>query len=123
MKQVVTSTESAELELLKNMLQEAGVRCALRNEQLSQTFPAVAFNVELWVENDEDFERAQELCETWFHPPAGASSTWTCLQCGQRLTGQFDSCWQCGTKRETSAQCNQEGEADENSSRFVDGPS
>jgi hypothetical protein len=33
MKQVFVLTESAELELLKNMLKEASVRCALRNEQ------------------------------------------------------------------------------------------
>jgi hypothetical protein len=50
------------------MLDEAGIRCALRNEQLSQALPAAPFNVELWVENDEDFQKAQDLCEAWLHP-------------------------------------------------------
>lgn len=57
MKQISTPTESAELGLLKNMLEEAGIRCALRNEQLSQALPAGPFNVELWVESD-----AEQIC-------------------------------------------------------------
>lgn len=120
MKQVFTSTDSAELGLLKNMLDEAGIRCALRNEQLSQALPAVPFNVELWLEEDDDFQKAQDLCEAWFNPPPGATGAWTCAHCGQRLKEQFDSCWKCGTKREAPAQFNKEGEDDENISRFVD---
>jgi hypothetical protein len=120
MKKVFTTTDSAELGLLKNMLDEASIRCALRNEQLSQALPAMPFNVELWVENDADFSRAQDLCEAWNHPPPGATGTWTCARCGQWLRGQFDSCWKCGAKRETTAKLNHEGEDDENISRFVD---
>jgi hypothetical protein len=120
MKQVFTVPEGAELELLKNLLEEAGIQCALRNEQLSQALPATPFNVELWVANDDDFPRAQELCQAWLHPPPDATGTWACAQCGQRLHGQFDSCWRCGAKREQTAKLNNEGEVDENVSRFVD---
>ena len=120
MKQVSTSMESAELGLLRNMLDEAGIRCALRNEQLSQALPGAPFNVELWVESDDDFQSAQELCNTWFDPLPGATGTWTCGRCGQRLKGQFDSCWKCGTKRATTAKLNNEGEDDGNISRFMD---
>ena len=108
-KQLFTTTDSAELGLLKNMLGEAGIRCALRNEQLSLALPAMPFNVELWVEDDADFPRAQGLCEAWGHPPPVATGTWTCARCRQRLRGQFDSCWKCGTKRETTAKLNEEG--------------
>ena len=64
--------DSTELGLLKNMLEQAGIRCGLRNEQLSQGLPTTPFNVELWVESDNDFQRARDLCECeyWFHPPA-----------------------------------------------------
>ena len=120
MKQVSTLPESAELPLLKNMLEEAGIRCDLRNEQLCQALPATPFNVELWVANDDDFPRAQEFCQAWLHPPPEASGTWACANCGQRLRSQFDSCWKCGTKRETTARLNKEGDDDENISRFVD---
>jgi len=120
MKQVFALPESTELELLKNMLEEAGVQCALRNEQLSQALPAAPFNVELWVSNDEDLPRAQELCQAWLRPQPGATGTWACTQCGQRLRSQFDSCWKCGAQRETSTKTKRQGESDENTSRFVD---
>jgi hypothetical protein len=120
MKQVFALPESAELELLKNMLEEAGIKCALRNEQVSRVLPAMPFNVELWVANDDDFPRAQELCQAWLHPPPDAMGTWVCAQCGQRLRSQFDSCWKCGAKRQTTTTFNNEGEDDENVSRFVD---
>jgi hypothetical protein len=120
MKQLFTLPESAELELLKNLLEESGICCELRNEQLSQAFPATPFNVELWVANDDDLPKAKELCQAWLHPAPGATGTWACPQCGQRLRSQFDSCWKCGAKRETAAKLNIEGKKDENISRFVD---
>jgi hypothetical protein len=120
MKRGSTSRDSAELGLLKNMLDEAGIRCALKNEQLSQVLPEAPFNVELWVENNDDFQRAHDLCHTWFDSLPGATGIWTCAECGQRLRGQFDSCWKCGTKRAAADKLNHEGEDDENISRFVD---
>jgi len=72
MKQVSASMDSIELGLLKNMLEQAGIRCSLRNERLSQALPTTPFNVELWIQSDNDFQRARDLCECeyWFHPPA-----------------------------------------------------
>ena len=109
MKQVITLTESAELELLKNMLEKSGIPCALRNEQLSRAFPVTPFNEELWVDNDDDLTRARELCQAWLQPPPGAAGAWACPQCGQHLRGQFDSCWKCGAKRQTTAKLNHAG--------------
>lgn len=119
MKQVFTLTETEELELLKNMLEESGIPCALRNEQLSRAFPVMPFNTELWVTNDDDYPRAQALCQAWLQTPAGATGSWVCTQCAQQLRGQFDSCWKCGAQRETTAKHN-EGIVDENISRLVD---
>ena len=91
--------DSAELGLLKHMLEEAGIRCVVRNEQISQTIPSAPFNVELWVENDEDFQKAHDLYKSWCQPPPDATGSWICAKCGERLKSQFDSCWKCGTKR------------------------
>ncbi len=102
MKQVFALPETAELEMLKNMLKEAGIACEFRNEQLSQALPATPFNVELWVSNDDDAARAEEFCRDWIHPPANVAGTWVCAQCGQRLRSQFDSCWKCGAERQTA---------------------
>lgn len=102
--------DRAELGLLKNMLEEAGIRCGLRNEQLFQALPTALFNVELWVESDNDFQRAQDLCEFWFRPALDARGSWTCAKCGHRHGGQFDSCWRCGAKRKTTGELNTEGQ-------------
>ena len=107
MKQVLALPQSPELELLRNVLEEAGISCALRNEQLSQAFPATPFDVELWVADDADYARAQEICQSWLHPPPEATGTWVCAQCGQRLRSQFDSCWKCGAKRGAAAKGSQ----------------
>jgi hypothetical protein len=58
MKQLFTPAESAELGLLKNMLEETGIKCTWKNQQLFQTLPIGPFNVELWVMNDDKFPRA-----------------------------------------------------------------
>jgi hypothetical protein len=92
--------ESAELTLLQNMLEAAGIRCVIRNEQLSLVIPAAPFAAELWVENDQDFSRALELYETWRDPAPGAAGSWLCRHCGERLRVQFDSCWKCGHQRD-----------------------
>lgn len=54
MKQVLALSESAELELLKNVLEEGGIHCVLKNEELAQALPITPFNIELWVLNDDD---------------------------------------------------------------------
>jgi Putative prokaryotic signal transducing protein len=120
MKQAFTLPENAELELLKNMLEEAGIRCALMNQEISQTLPLAPFHVQLWVENDDDVPRAQELCHAWLNPPPGAKGAWACANCGQGLQGQFDSCWRCGTTRAATDKLKRERRDDENASRFVD---
>ena len=46
MKKVSTKTDSAELGLLKNMLDEAGIRCPLWSDPLALPLPVKPFNVE-----------------------------------------------------------------------------
>jgi hypothetical protein len=74
----------------------------IRNEQLSELLGTTPFNAELWVECDEDLPKACELYAAWCESDSGNAETWTCSTCGQLLTIQFDSCWQCGTYRKCS---------------------
>jgi len=46
MKKVSTTTDGAEPGVLKNMPDEAGMRCSARSEQLPQALPVEPFNVE-----------------------------------------------------------------------------
>lgn len=103
MKRVIATPSGAELELLRNMLQHAGVPCVIRNEALSDLLGTTPFNAELWVEREADFPRARALCAAWEGPGPETGKLWICLECGQRLDVQFDSCWQCGTRRNAPA--------------------
>jgi hypothetical protein len=109
MKQVLSLAESAELELLKNVLEEGGIHCVLKNAQIAQALPIMPFNTELWVLNDNDLPQAQQLCHDWFQPEPDALDVWDCPQCGQSLGSRFDACWKCGAKRHTADKLTQKG--------------
>lgn len=103
MKRVIATPAGAELEVLRNVLEEAGIPCVIRNEELAGLLGTTPFNAELWVERDEDFGKAGELYAAWCKPTLETVETWICLACGQRLAAQFDSCWQCSTPRPAAA--------------------
>jgi hypothetical protein len=51
---------------------------------------------QLWVVNDLDFDRAQQLIEGGLDE---AGPDWRCTQCGEHNEGQFAACWNCGTEQ------------------------
>jgi hypothetical protein len=99
MKKLFSSPQSAELELTKNILAEAGILCEVRNGDVSGVFPAPSFYEELWVP-EEDYSKASELLAA---RPRGSSMegtpSWTCPACGEVVEAQFSSCWKCGAPR------------------------
>lgn len=103
MKCVLRSSDSAELALLKNILQHAGIRCVELNEQMAQTIPSAPFQAELWVENDADHAPALALLADWHHATRAGGASWTCSQCGETLGSQYGRCWKCGQRRAAAA--------------------
>ena len=97
MKMLFTSQDRAHVGLLKNMLDEANIQCQIRNDCMSANFPGTALSPELWIVNDDDLPKAAELRETLRGDPTQERSSWTCPRCGEKLEGQFLSCWNCGT--------------------------
>ena len=100
MKRVFTSADSAEVGLLKNVLQKSGIRCVENNEQMAQVIPSAPFQAELWVEDEADYPAAIALLEEWQHPTNTTGAEWTCSRCGEKLESQFSKCWKCGTRRD-----------------------
>lgn len=100
MKRVFTSSDTAELSLLKNILKQAGIWCVELNEQMAQTIPSAPFQAELWVENEADYPAAIALVEEWQRPITASGPVWTCRRCGQQLGNQFGHCWKCGSRRD-----------------------
>jgi hypothetical protein len=95
----LTSNESiAYLAHLKNLLEQSGIGCVIKNEQLSGGLGEIPFLEclpELWVVHDSQLAEAQSLLEelTQCSPSAPA---WLCTACGETNEGQFAACWHCG---------------------------
>ena len=88
--------------LLKERLEQEGIACLLRNEELFAAMGEIPFlelRPELWILDDEVLPRARLLLEGWLSP-AAAGESWTCKGCGEVLEGQFGACWKCGRPRE-----------------------
>ena len=88
--------------LLKNRLEQEGIACLLRNEELFAAMGEIPFlelRPELWIIDEEVLPRAQLLLQGWLHIDVGAVP-WTCPGCGERLEGQFGACWKCGWEQE-----------------------
>jgi hypothetical protein len=98
MKRLITNESLAYVGHLKNLLEQSGITCLIRNDQLSGGLGEIPFLdclPELWVARDEDLTRAEAVLEAVQNAPA-AREEWRCNLCGENNEGQFALCWQCG---------------------------
>ena len=54
MRYVYSSTDSVRVQLMRTVLETAGIACELRNEAISQAMAGMPFNPELWILHDQD---------------------------------------------------------------------
>jgi len=97
MKLLYSSDDIRGIGLVRSALDNAGIAYKMQNETMP--YPGAIFYPEIWVIEDSEFARACELREAVTKLPATRQSAWTCPSCGEKLEGQFESCWKCGTKR------------------------
>lgn len=86
---------------IKNLLDSAGIRAFLRNENLVRLSGEVPFDQtwpEVWIEDEAQATTARSILENVRQANRDAPA-WFCTQCGERLEGQFSACWKCGTER------------------------
>jgi len=98
MKRVTAHESLAYVGHLKNVLEQSGIACIIKNALLSGgvgEIPPLECTPELWVLEDEDLSRATELI-TDLEQPSGSSAPWHCSGCGEVNEGQFTQCWRCG---------------------------
>jgi hypothetical protein len=96
MKRVFGSFNQTAVYHARNLLEAAGIPVLVRNAALSSAMgelPPAECEAQLWVLDDADAPRAQELLRA---PPSGPD--WTCA-CGETLGAQFTQCWRCGAYR------------------------
>lgn len=101
MKRVFATTSLADIGHLKNLLDQDGIRCFIKHEQLSGglgDLPFLDCQPELWVYKDAEASRAEALIKDALREGPGESgSPWTCASCGESNDAQFAACWRCGT--------------------------
>lgn len=98
MKRISSSESLFEIGHLKNVLEQAGIRCLIKNEQLSGALGEIPFlecMPELWILDDTDLPRAESLLEA-IRSEAQPGQDWQCASCGEVNEGQFAACWHCG---------------------------
>jgi len=97
---VATAESLAEIGHYRNVLEQNGIRCYVKNEQLSGALGEVPFLEclpELWVLTDRDALRAERLLRELREGATERTGNWQCPKCGESNEAQFASCWHCGT--------------------------
>ena len=103
MKTIFSSLNLVEVHHLKNLLQSAGIRCYIRNEDLVRLAGEVPFpecSLQLVPEREEDAPAAEKLLAEFLRPQLQPVKPWRCPDCGETIEGQFTACWKCGGTRQ-----------------------
>lgn len=81
---------------VKNLIEAQGIETFVKNEFAQGAVGEIsAFDAwpEVWVVNDEDFHRANDIAVASQQVSQGQD--WICNQCHESNAGSFDVCWQC----------------------------
>lgn len=102
MKKLYTSQNRVLIYLLKDKLDEHHISTYFKNETppLAGEIPAAIARPELWIMNDGEFTKANEIVQQELAMQTQPSAAWQCPHCGETLEGQFNICWKCGAQRE-----------------------
>jgi uncharacterized protein YlaI len=82
--------------LWADMLTQAGIEARVQRAYASSIageMPPDQCLPEIWVEDDDQLERARQLLDELSHAPV---RHWVCPGCHERIDGPFEQCWNCG---------------------------
>ncbi len=86
----------------QSVLEAAGIRTLLKNQYMNSSMgeiPFVELLPELWILDDDDLERAQELIQSLLVSHAEGQPDWVCKACSVEVGAAFSHCWNCGAAR------------------------
>ena len=99
MKKLTSSHSIVTINHFKNVLESEGIPCLVKNDILTGIageMPLTEVWPELWLINDIDFDRAQQLIDEAITDES-PSEPWRCRKCGEENEGQYAACWNCET--------------------------
>jgi hypothetical protein len=100
MKRIFDSFDFPQVGHYQSILEAAGIRTLVKNLGVSNAHGAIPMTEvypELWVVDDEDFDEAMELLES-FHGKESEEqdlADWVCGTCGEQVPGSLGECWNC----------------------------
>ena len=105
MKPVYTNENIMLLHSAKNFLALNGIESFIKNEHAipnGARFGIENIFLELWLTNDQDFDKAEAIIEKQFKN-SGTRPEWICARCDEPNDGSFDFCWKCQSAADTKA--------------------
>jgi len=102
MKKLYVSQSLIDVESRKELLDQENIPCTIKNQRsamLGGEVPFVEVFPELWVLQDEDFDKATTLLTDWEEAQPVETTSWTCSGCGEIHQKEFTTCWKCEQER------------------------
>jgi hypothetical protein len=99
MKRVFSSESLADAGHVRALLEQRGIACFIKHEQLSGALGEVPFlecMPEVWVYDDAEAGRAEAVVRDLAGAADIGGEPWRCRQCGETNESQYASCWRCG---------------------------
>jgi hypothetical protein len=105
MQRLYQAGDRIEAQFLVDFLDRHLIEAAVFGDYLAGAFGELPVNIypTVWVLEDEDLSRAEELLARFLAQTESASTEdfpWICPGCGERVEAGFDLCWNCGRARE-----------------------
>ena len=103
MKRIFDSFDFPQVGHYQSILEAAGIRTLVKNLGVSNALGAIPMTEvypELWVVDDEDFDEAMELLESFRGKESEEQdlADWVCGTCGEQVPGSLGECWNCQTE-------------------------
>ena len=101
MRRVYSSFDRIAVHHARNLLAAEGIEAVVKNDLLSSAMgelPPAECQAELWVLEDADAPRAEQILRHGSAVPRGGPP-WRCGACGEVSEPQFTQCWRCGAGR------------------------
>jgi hypothetical protein len=105
MQRIYGARDSTEAEFVRGLLEAEEIQAIVQGSALEAARGDIPFSANslpsVWV-NEPDVERASKIVEEFRRGgPAATQSqiAWICPKCGEKLEGQFTTCWKCGTEK------------------------
>ena len=102
MRKVFSSNEVSETALVRDALVHHGLEVTIQNEHSGRSaVPGFRPPAEIWVTNDDDYERARQIVVATIATLDSKSDSppWACSNCREENPQSFDVCWNCGREK------------------------